>query len=178
MKQKADNTKQIHMHIAPERQAPRNLNFEQFSKWFCQELKKDNFEIPFDNHSAVYDAAFQKYKAVQKQQPSGPMPQAFQIAAIIKNQKEINILVCSECEKLIIGISFNTDEKDFVYCEKCAEKHLAECRSCHTIYRKSSMKKLKDNTFRCRTCSRNLKKAINLIKKCQSVFSHNNQSQQ
>lgn len=164
--------KQIRIRIAPERKAPRNLSFDEFSEWFYKEIREDNFEIPDGNHTAVYEAAYKKYKYLQKQIiPSGPLPQAFEIAVGIKGHKDIDIAACCVCEKLLIGVRFETDEKDFVYCTECAEKHLAECRSCHIVHAKTNMVILGNGTFRCRPCNKLLNKAISMLTKRKGLFS-------
>lgn len=170
--QKPAKPKQIRIRIAPERKAPRNLSFNEFSKWFYEEIHKDNFEIPDGNHTAVYEAAYKKYKYLQKQIiPSGPLPQAFEIAAGIKGHKNVDIVACCVCEKLLIGVRFETDEKDFVYCPECAKKHLAECRSCHMVYAKANMVVLGNGTFRCHPCNKLLNKAISILTKRKGLFS-------
>lgn len=163
--------KQIRIRIAPERKAPRNLSFDEFSEWFYKEIREDNFEISDGNHTAVYEAAYKKYKYIQKQIPSGPLPQAIDIAAGIKGHKNVDIVACCVCEKFLIGVRFETDEKDFVYCPECAEKHLAECRSCHTVYAKANMVSLGNNTFRCRPCKKLRDKAISMLTKRKGLFS-------
>lgn len=169
--QKPAKPKQLKIRIAPDRRAPRNLSFSKFSEWFDKEIRKDNFEIPDGNHTAVYNAAYKKYKYLQKQIPSGPLPQAFNIAAGIKGHKHIDIVAYCVCEKLLIGVRFETDEKDFVYCPECAEKHLAECKSCHIVHAKTNMVVLGNGTFRCRPCNKLLNKAISMLTKRKGLFS-------
>lgn len=162
---------QLRIRIAPDRKAPRNLSFSKFSEWFYKEIRKDNFEIPDGNHTAVYDAAYKKYRYLQKQIPSGLLSQAFDIAAGIKGHKHIDIVACCVCEKLLIGVRFETDEKNFVYCPECAKKHLAECRSCNIVHAKANMVRLRDGTFRCRPCNKLLNKAISMLTKRKGLFS-------
>ena len=169
--QKPAKPKQIRIRIAPDRKAPRNLSFDEFSEWFYKQIREDNFEIPDGNHTAVYEAAYKKYKYIQKQIPYGPLPQAFEIAAGIKGHKNVDIVACCVCEKLLIGVRFETDEKDFVYCPECAKKHLAECRSCPMVYAKANMVVLGNGTFRCHPCNKLLNKAISILTKRKGLFS-------
>ena len=58
---------------------------------------------------------------------------------------------CAKCGRQILGAIPEADRNGFVYCDECADKHLAYCEECDERYPKDEMVKA-DNGYFCKHC--------------------------